>query len=83
MKLQTLLKHNLTVRDGIVMEALDLPGGASPKTIVQEDISAPSLTQIADKLIALGFIKRKKSQHDRRVIKLNLTKAGKELLNGH
>jgi DNA-binding MarR family transcriptional regulator len=83
MKLQTLLKHNLTVRDGIVLEALQIDGGASPKTIVQEDISAPSLTQIADKLISLGFVKRKKSNHDRRVIKLNLTKAGKELVGGH
>jgi len=83
MKLQTLLQHKLTVRDGIVLETIHEHDGISPKHIVQYDISAPSLTQIADKLIAQGFIKRSKCRYDRRVIKLSLTRAGEELVGGY
>jgi len=83
MKLKTLLKHELTVRDGIVLDTIHEKDGASPKYIVCDEISAPSLTQIADKLSAMGFIKRHKSRHDRRVVELRLTNAGKELINGH
>ncbi len=41
---------------------------------------APNATRLMDKLCAKNYIKRLPSEHDRRVVKITITKQGKELL---
>ncbi len=41
---------------------------------------APNATRLMDKLCAKDYIKRLPSEHDRRVVKIIITKQGKELL---
>lgn len=42
-------------------------------------ISAPSLVGVVDRIIALGFVRRRRSSHDRRVVFISLTDSGKTL----
>jgi DNA-binding MarR family transcriptional regulator len=44
-------------------------------------ISKPNLTKIANKLFKLKYIERKYNKDDRRTIYLNLSKAGKKLMD--
>lgn len=41
---------------------------------------APNATRLMDKLCAKAYIERLPSEHDRRVVKIEITKKGKELL---
>ena len=41
---------------------------------------APNATRLADKLLEKGYVMRKRSESDRRVVYLNLTKEGSQLL---
>ena len=43
---------------------------------------SPNATRLADKLIAKGFVERKRSEADRRVVYLAITDKGTELLEG-
>lgn len=41
---------------------------------------SPNATRLMDKLCAKNYIERLPSEHDRRVVKINITKEGRELL---
>lgn len=42
---------------------------------------SPNATRLMDKLCAKNYIERLPSEHDRRVVKINITKEGRELLD--
>ncbi len=46
-------------------------------------ISKPNLTKLCNKLIHEGFVERKNSDEDRRIINLYITDTGEKLVNAH
>lgn len=40
----------------------------------------PDITRLTDRLLTLGFAERERSEDDRRVVKVMITKAGREIL---
>ena len=42
----------------------------------------PDVTRLTDRLLHLGFAKRKRAEEDRRVVRVSITPAGKDILAG-
>jgi len=42
----------------------------------------PDVTRLTDRLLRLGYAERRRSEKDRRVVRVTITKAGKEILAG-
>jgi DNA-binding MarR family transcriptional regulator len=43
---------------------------------------SPNATRLVDKLLEKGLVERRRSEEDRRVVHINITKAGLDLLSG-
>ncbi|MBK8899581.1 MAG: MarR family transcriptional regulator [Anaerolineaceae bacterium] len=46
----------------------------------QHDVSLPTMSSTISKLVANGWVERRRSQEDRRVVMLSITPAGRELI---
>lgn len=83
MKLNTLLKHKLTVRDGVILLRLSCVDSTTHKQLICPLITSANLTRILDKLVDRGLVDRTPCNDDGRSCLLSLAEAGREVLRGH
>lgn len=50
---------------------------------VAADLSPATATQMLDHLVELGFVERRRSESDRRIVSCSLTEQGRELVDAH
>lgn len=76
-----LAQHGLSLSRVWVLAALYQAGCLSMNELQEHMLLAPStLTGLADGLVAAGLVERERDEDDRRVVKLRLAPAGKEVL---
>nr|WP_295974764.1 MarR family transcriptional regulator [uncultured Bacillus sp.] len=76
-----MISHNLSITEFSVLEVLYYKGKQNIQQIGQRVlISSGSMTYVIDKLEQKGFLERSACPDDRRVIHVNLTDAGNQLM---
>jgi DNA-binding MarR family transcriptional regulator len=74
-------EHGMTPSQGFLLEKLDSEGPLKVFQIADMLGYTPgAITALADKLAGLGFVERKRTEADRRVVYLDITPAGLEML---
>lgn len=56
----------------------DKPGSTVGELALEFHMSSPAIAQLTDRLVGASLIERKNDENDRRVVRLFLTKTGKE-----
>jgi DNA-binding MarR family transcriptional regulator len=78
-----LLSANLTMSQLKIMLALALRGGASGQELTSVmGVGLATITGIIDRLVAQDLVVRREDPKDRRVRRLELTPAGREIIDG-
>lgn len=83
MKLTSLLQHNMSARQALVLEKLynkQDNEGVPIGSLRCKYVCTAQLTQIIDKFRALGFVECNRSRVDRRIVFVKLTNAGLEFM---
>lgn len=74
-------RTGLTLAQMIVLEIVAGDDRATPKEIARRSgVSQATITSLIDKLEARGFVTRRRSEQDRRLIRVTATEAGRTLL---
>ncbi|MDO4912871.1 MAG: MarR family transcriptional regulator [Lactobacillus sp.] len=72
---------DLTIKEYHVIVAIVLSEKATAKQIADKmQLTPGTLTVTSDRLVAKGYIKRTRDKEDRRVIRIDLTKRGRDLM---
>lgn len=83
---ETALKHSgfldLSVKEMHTIEAIDTHGNMSSNQVAKTlNVTPGTLTVAIQNLVKKGYITRVQSEEDRRVVKLQLTDKGKEMVD--
>lgn len=71
----------ISASQSLIMNILDKSGPKKVSELAEElEITLPSITTLADKLVALNYIERKKSDKDRRLVYLHITEEGRRVV---
>ena len=74
-------RTGLTLAQMIVLEIVAEDDRTTPKEIARRSgVSRATITSLIDKLEARGFVTRRRSEQDRRLIRVTATEAGRTLL---
>jgi DNA-binding MarR family transcriptional regulator len=74
-------RTGLTLAQMIVLEIVAEDDRSTPKEIARRSgVSQATITSLIDKLEARGFVTRRRSEQDRRLIRVTATEAGRRLL---
>jgi|SRR3989344_1928849 len=75
------IPHSLTLSQGFVLGFIENQGPASVGEIaVAFSVTSSAATQIIDTLVKRGFLGKKESTDDRRILQITLTKKGKNVI---
>lgn len=75
-----LLDSDLTAPQYLIMQILNRNGKRNCSELAQElDVTLPSVTNLANKLVRKGYVERWTSMEDRRNVYLQLTDQGREV----
>lgn len=79
---QKLMKESgLTAPQLLVMQAIEKEGRPSTSTLARHiAVSQATMTRIVDRLERAGLVRREKSDTDKRVVNISLTRAGRKKL---
>lgn len=80
MKPETMIKHNLTARDVLVLSRIGKDKNQTLTSLACRLVSKVSASSIVDKLVKLEYAKRTRNKDDRRVVNVTLTSTGKKLI---
>ncbi|WP_169082686.1 MarR family winged helix-turn-helix transcriptional regulator [Paenibacillus sp. PL91] len=73
--------HGLGMSHGRMLTILSLAGPQKASALAEQLlITSGGVTGIADRLIELGYVKRERSEKDRRVVMLDITESGLEIV---
>ncbi|MDQ0110769.1 MarR family winged helix-turn-helix transcriptional regulator [Paenibacillus harenae] len=73
--------HGLGITHGRMLVILGQCGSLKASALAEQlMITSGGVTGIADRLIELGYIERKRGEQDRRVVMLHLTEEGKKMV---
>lgn len=73
---------SISASQGLILNILEERGPKKVSELAEElEITLPSITTLADKLVAQGYVERKKSDKDRRIVYLVITEEGRDLWN--
>jgi DNA-binding MarR family transcriptional regulator len=76
-----LAEHGLSASQTFILEILEKHGPKKISDIAEAlNITLPSVTGLSDRLLAAGYIVRERSPEDRRIVLLDITEKGKEML---
>jgi len=76
-----LYRGKITLPQFIILEFLNLKGGCKMSDIARYiDVTTAAVTGMVDRLVKSGYVQREVSAADRRIIKINLTAKGKNLV---
>lgn len=79
--INNLLGDNLSSNEFIVIKLLLECGPKRVSDISSElNVSASHITSVSDSLVKKGFVTRVRSENDRRVVKIDITEEGKEVI---
>jgi DNA-binding MarR family transcriptional regulator len=71
----------LTTPQVLVLQAIQAEGSLPTSSVARRIcVSQATVTRIIDRLVSAGLVERRKSETDRRVIKVSLTELGEEKL---
>jgi DNA-binding MarR family transcriptional regulator len=71
----------ISASQGIILSILLENGPKKISDLAEElEITLPSITALADKLVAQGYVERKRSDKDRRIVYLYITEQGKKVI---
>ncbi|MBN6187232.1 MarR family transcriptional regulator [Aneurinibacillus sp. BA2021] len=71
----------ISASQSLILNILGEYGPKKVSELAEElEITLPSITTLADKLVALGYIERKKSDKDRRIVYLHITEQGRQVV---
>ncbi|AMA73196.1 MULTISPECIES: MarR family winged helix-turn-helix transcriptional regulator [Aneurinibacillus] len=74
-------ESGLTGSQALLLEILETQGPKRVSDLANElNITLPSVTGLSDRLIAGGYVERKRSEKDRRIVLLEITEKGRETL---
>ena len=76
--------HDLTMREMHAIHAISMYDHKSASEVAKElHLTPGTLTAMVDRLVRKGYVKRLRSEDDRRVIRLGLTKKGRVIYRAH
>lgn len=81
MKFESLLLHKLGVRHGLTLEKLAANDGVPIKELQGKYLNPVHLTYVLERLSEIGFVKRRHSKKDRRLITVHLTEKGRQFID--
>jgi DNA-binding MarR family transcriptional regulator len=72
----------ISVSQSLILGILNEDGPKKISELAEElEITLPSITTLADKLVAQGYVERKRSEKDRRIVYLHITEQGHSILH--
>ncbi|MDY4065539.1 MAG: MarR family transcriptional regulator [Ligilactobacillus agilis] len=76
--------NDLTMREMHAIHAISMHDHKSASEVAKElHLTPGTLTAMVDRLVRKGYVKRLRSEDDRRVIRLGLTKKGRVIYRAH
>ncbi|KRM63650.1 MarR family transcriptional regulator [Ligilactobacillus agilis DSM 20509] len=76
--------NDLTMREMHAIHAISMYDHKSASEVAKElHLTPGTLTAMVDRLVRKGYVKRLRSEDDRRVIRLGLTKKGRVIYRAH
>ena len=80
-QLLTAYHHKLSITQMITLLSL-YESSSTPTGLCRSvHLTSAAITGIIDKLQGLGFVRRRRSRHDRRIIKVTITELGKSAVD--
>lgn len=74
--------NGFTASQGFILEKLETEGPLKVSQVADAlCLTSGAITTLADKLISSGFAKRQRSEEDRRVVYLEITPEGRDMLD--
>lgn len=81
LEINTILGSEVSSNEFIVLKILLLSGPHKATDLAKElHVSASHITTVTDSLVKKGYVMRKRSERDRRVVELLLSEAGRNLV---
>ncbi|BES65798.1 MarR family transcriptional regulator [Gottschalkiaceae bacterium SANA] len=75
---------SITVNEMHIIEIIGLNQARSMGEVARDlGITLPSLTSGINRLVKKGYVERKRTEEDRRVVKVELTKSGRQIFRAH
>ncbi|ERI07648.1 MarR family winged helix-turn-helix transcriptional regulator [Aneurinibacillus aneurinilyticus] len=75
--------QELSPSQAFILEHIAIYGPKRISDLAEKlEITLPSVTGLSDRLISLGYVTRRRSEKDRRIVLLDITKDGQKALQG-